>query len=611
MPLRIEDYALVGDTHTAALVGRDASIDWLCLPRFDSGACFSALLGKPENGRWQIAPVGGSKFSRRRYRPDSLVLETELSSDDGRVRVIDCMPIRVDVPRLVRRVEGVSGTVRMRSELNLAFDYGHIAPRLRGHERRLEALAGPDGITLDGDVAHEHKDRDHPVAEFDVRAGQHVDFQISWLGVGRKPADPVDVGRTIEGVEQWWQDWVSQCRYHGDYREAVVRSLITLKAMSYAPSGGIVAAPTTSLPEQLGGVRNWDYRYCWIRDATFTLLALLHAGYADEAKAWREWLLRALAGTPEQMQIMYSVEGQRRLTELELPWLPGYEGATPVRVGNAAAEQFQLDTYGELMDALHQARAHGIPPDEAAWDVQLALLDFLESNWQKPDDGIWEIRGPRRQFTYSKVMAWAGVDRAIKTIEDYGMQGPADRWRKLRQEIFDEVCEKGFDSERGTFTQYYGSKTLDAAVLLMAPVGFLPAKDDRVRGTVHAIESELCQGGFVQRYTMNEQTQDVDGLPPGEGAFLPCTFWLADNYILMGRRDDGERAFTRLLDLRNDVGLLAEEYDSSAQRFVGNFPQALTHIALVNTAFDLQSRNGPTHRRAASGQAHRGPGNEG
>jgi GH15 family glucan-1,4-alpha-glucosidase len=601
VPLRIEDYGLLGDTHTAALVGFDGSVDWLCLPRFDSGACFTALLGTPEHGRWLVAPATGGRATSRRYREDSLVLETEFSAAGGVARVIDCMPIRDETPRLVRRVEGVSGRVRMRSELVVRFDYGHVLPWIRPKGRRVEAVAGPDGLVLDADVKHEVDDDGDPVAEFTVEAGDHVDLQIGWIGgAGQRVPDAVDVGKVIHRTERWWQQWCEQSRYQGSYRDAVMRSLITLKAMAYAPSGGIVAAPTTSLPEQLGGVRNWDYRYCWIRDATFTLLALLHAGYEAEATAWREWLLRALAGSPQQMQIMYAVDGARRLTELELDWLPGYAGSRPVRVGNAASEQFQLDTYGELMDALHQARTLGIPPEESAWRVQTRLLDFLESSWQEPDEGIWEIRGPRRPFTYSKVMAWAAADRAVRTVETFGLPGPIDRWRQLREDIFTEVCAKGYDSDRKAFTQYYGSKSLDASLLLMAPVGFLSASDPRIKGTVAAIEAELCRQGYVQRYTMNRRTEKVDGLPPGEGAFLPCTFWLADNYILSGRQEDGEKVFARLLELRNDLGLLAEEYDVDEGRLVGNFPQALSHIALINTAFDLMSSHGPTRQRSGN-----------
>jgi GH15 family glucan-1,4-alpha-glucosidase len=605
MPLRLEDYGLIGDTQSAALVGYDGSIDWLCLPRFDSAACFAALLGDHGNGRWLLAPAGGHRATGRRYRPDTLVLETEFTTADGAVRVTDCMPIRQGLPDVFRRVEGLSGRVRMRSEVVLRPEYGSVVPWVRQAGRRVLAAAGPDGFTLDSDVDH-GLDQDDPhaiVAEFDVPAGRHVDLRLAWTGWGEHPPQHRDVSKTIEQTADWWRDWAATCTYQGEHREAVVRSLITLKAMSYGPTGGIVAAPTTSLPEQLGGVRNWDYRFCWIRDATFTLLALLDAGYEAEAVAWREWLLRAVAGRPEQMQLMYGVEGERRLTEFELDWLPGYAGSRPVRAGNAASRQFQLDVYGELMDALHQARTHGIPPDEQAWTVQRVLMDFLESHWREPDEGIWEIRGQRRPFTYSKVMAWAAVDRAVRGVEDFGLDGPVEGWKRLRANIHDEVCERAYDAKRRTFTQFYGSSTLDAAVLLMTSVGFLPATDARMKGTVAAIEKELCQDGFVQRYTMNEKTEKLDGLPPGEGAFLPCTFWLADNYLLAGRADEGRAVFERLLGLRNDLGLLSEEYDVGAGRLVGNFPQALSHLALVNTALDLASGQGPSHRRARTGSA--------
>ncbi|WP_219417046.1 glycoside hydrolase family 15 protein [Pseudonocardia nigra] len=601
MPLRLEDYGLIGDTQSAALVGYDGSIDWLCLPRFDSEACFAALLGDERNGRWLLAPAGGHRATGRRYRPDTLVLETDFTTADGTVRVTDCMPVRKGLPDVFRRVEGLSGRVRMRSEMVLRTGYGRVVPWVRQTGRHLLAAAGPDGFTLDSDVEHE-LERDDIVAEFEVQAGQHVDFRLAWTGWGEEPPAPLDVSKEIEQTAKWWQDWTGACRYEGEHREAVVRSLITLKAMSYGPSGGIVAAPTTSLPEQLGGVRNWDYRFCWIRDATFTLLALLDAGYEDEAVAWREWLLRAVAGRPEQMQLMYGVEGERRLTEFELDWLPGYAGSRPVRAGNAASGQFQLDVYSELMDALHQARSHGIPPDEQAWAVQRVLMDFLESHWRDPDEGIWEIRGERRHFTHSKVMAWAAVDRAVRGVEDFGLDGPLPDWKRLRSTIHDEVCEQAYDRKRNTFTQYYGSSTLDAALLLMSSVGFLPATDKRMRGTVAAIEKELCRDGFVQRYTMTKATEKLDGLPPGEGAFLPCTFWLADHYLLAGRGDGGRAVFDRLLGLRNDLGLLSEEYDVAASRLVGNFPQALTHLSLVNTALDIASAQGPSHRRSGTGR---------
>ena len=600
MPSLIEDYALIGDTRTAALVGRDGSIDWLCLPRFDAPACFAALLGEDDNGHWRIAPVEKVVGVGRRYRGDTLVLETDMTTETGTVRITDAMYPRNGTHLVLRLVEGLQGTVRMRSETRIRFDYGSVVPWVRRlDEHTISAVAGPDAVTLRTTAPMEGHDMG-TYAEFTVSAGQSVPFSLAWSASHHPTPPTVDVRRTIDLVESWWSEWMAGCTYDGEWQSAVRRSLITLKALTYAPTGGIVAAVTTSLPEAIGGVRNWDYRYCWLRDATITLLALLDAGFTSEATAWREWLLRAVAGRPEQMQLMYGVEGERRLIEYELGWLPGYAGSRPVRVGNAASEQFQLDVYGELMDALHQARAHGIPPDEAAWEVQRALLDFLESHWRDADDGIWEIRGERRHFVHSKVMAWAAVDRAVRGSEEFGLDGPVDDWKRLRGDIADEVCTRGFDSRRGTFTQFYGSRELDAALLLIPAVGFLPATDERVTGTVDAIERDLCRDGFVRRYTTTKKTQQLDGLPPGEGAFLPCTFWLADAYLLAGRRRDGEAVFERLLRLRNDVGLLAEEYDVDARRMVGNFPQALSHLALVNTAFDLASDAGPSHRRGAT-----------
>ncbi|WP_116051134.1 glycoside hydrolase family 15 protein [Amycolatopsis palatopharyngis] len=602
MSTPLEDYALIGDTYTAALVSRDCSIDWLCLPRFDSGACFAAVLGGPEHGHWSMSPSGTGWRTERTYRGDSLVLETTFTRGDDAVRVVDCMPIRGAQPDLVRRVEGVRGNVAMRSEMVPRYDYGRIVPWFRPKGRRLHAIAGPDHLILDADLEFDLSDAEQPVAEFTVAEGDAVDFRLTWSNPQYEDISNLDVADIIVATEKWWQDWAGRCTYEGEYRDALVRSLVTLKALTYAPTGGMVAAPTTSLPEHLGGVRNWDYRFCWIRDATFTLLALLDAGYDEEACAWREWLVRAVAGRPEQMQIMYGVDGQRRLPELELDWLPGYEGSRPVRIGNEAARQYQLDVYGELMDALHQARAHGIPPDENAWLLQRRLMEFVELHWQDPDNGIWEVRGPRRHFTHSKMMAWTAADRAVKAVEEFGLDGPVDRWKRLRQDIFDEVCEKGYDPERNTFTQYYGSEALDASLLMMPNIGFLPATDKRVRGTVEAVEKELMQGGFVQRYSMSAATQHVDGLPEGEGAFLPCTFWLADNYILQGEVEKGRALFERMLDLRNDLGLLSEEFDPHSGRLVGNFPQALSHIPLVDTAFNLGSSRGPTQRRAESGE---------
>jgi GH15 family glucan-1,4-alpha-glucosidase len=596
MSQRIEDYALVGDTHTAALVGRDGSVDWLCFPRFDSGACFAALLGDERNGRWLLAPAGRVRRVSRRYRPGTLVLETEFESAEGTVRVVDCMPPRQKHPNLVRVVEGVAGRVPMRMQLVVRFEYGAIVPWITRRGRLLSAVAGPDAVTLRSPIATRGEDLT-TVAEFDVNAGESVPFVLTWhLSYERAPR-AIDPRGAVAATEAWWREWSRRCSYEGEWRDAVERSLIVLKALTYAPTGGIVAAATTSLPEQLGGVRNWDYRYCWLRDATFALYALMTAGYTAEARAWRDWLVRAVAGEPRQMQILYGVAGERRLTELELPWLPGYEASAPVRIGNSAAEQYQLDVYGELMDSLHQARGAGIPANPAAWHVQRVLLDFLESGWREPDDGIWEVRGPRRHFTHSKVMAWVAVDRAVKAVERFGLDGPVDRWRSLRDEIHTEVCREGFDAELGTFTQFYGSSELDASLLMIALVGFLPPTDPRVAGTVAAIERELLHDGLVRRYST---TTDVDGLPVGEAAFLVCTLWLADNLALLGRRRDARGLFERVLDLRNDVGLLSEEYDAVARRLVGNFPQALSHVGLVNTAHNLATTHGPAERRRRS-----------
>ena len=602
---RIEDYALIGDTQAAALVGRDGSVDWLCLPRFDSPACFAALLGDAGNGRWLLAPAGAPTRTTRRYRGDSLVLETEHVTPDGVVRVVDCMPPRLGVPDVVRVVEGVSGRVPMRCELTVRFGYGRSVPWVRRLDGVLSLVAGPDALVLDTPVATRGEGLS-TVAEFSVGPGDRVPFVLEWHPShepwsGRRRDAATEVAET----EAWWSAWASKATYAGGWREAVMRSLVTLKALTYAPTGGIVAAPTTSLPEQLGGVRNWDYRYCWLRDATLTLYALMSAGYADEAAAWRDWLLRAVAGSPAEMQIMYGVAGERMLPEVTIPWLPGYEGSAPVRIGNAAVGQHQLDVHGEVMDALHQARRVGIPADDASWSLQRALMDFLESNWREPDEGIWEVRGPQRHFTHSKVMAWVAADRAVKAVEQSGRTGPVERWAALRDEVHADVCARGYDPERNTFTQYYGGAPLDAALLLVPQVGFLPATDERVRGTVAAIERELCEDGFVHRYAHGGA--EVDGLPPGEGAFLACTFWLADAYSLMGRRREAVDTFERLLALRNDVGLLAEEYDPGARRQVGNFPQAFSHVPLVNTARNLSARGGPAERRCEDAAWH-GPG---
>ncbi|GAB4050803.1 glycoside hydrolase family 15 protein [Catellatospora paridis] len=594
MPLRIEDYAVIGDTQTAALVGNDGSIDWLCLPRFDSGAIFAALLGDPDHGRWQIAPATPVRAVRRRYRGDTLVLETEFDTDEGTVRLVDFMPPRGEAADVVRIVEGVHGRVPMRMDLRLRFDYGHVVPWVRRVDTDTVAIAGPDAVWLRTPVAL-HGENLSTVADFSVGAGFHVPFVLTWRESHLPTPHPVDPIVALEGTVSYWEEWIAGCTYEGPWREAVVRSLLTLKGLTYGPTGGIVAAATTSLPEELGGVRNWDYRYCWLRDATITLQSLMYAGFVDEARAWRAWLLRAIAGDPSQLQIMYGVAGERLLTERIAEWLPGYCGK-PVRIGNAASEQFQLDVYGEVMDALHQARKAGLEYDQHTWDLQRALMSFVSENWTRPDDGIWEVRGGAQQFTHSKLMAWVAADRAVKDAEQFDQTGPVEHWRELREQIRADILDKGWDPRRKTFTQFYGSAELDASLLMMPLVGFLPATDERVRGTVAAIERELMKDGFVQRYTQHPGST-VDGLPPGEGSFLACTFWLAQNYALMGRVDEARELFERLLDLRNDVGLLAEEYDSDARRQVGNFPQAFSHVPLIDTARHLADAMGPAENR--------------
>ncbi len=580
MALRIEDYALIGDCHTAALVGRDGSIDWLCFPRFDAGACFAALLGEPGHGRWLIAPAAQVCSVQRRYRDGTLILETDFETHEGAVRITDFMPLSNDRWDLLRIVEGLRGHVPMRMELVVRWDYGSIVPWVRRSGDVLLATAGPDTLELHTEVAV-HGENMKTVAEFGMREGKRTPFALNYRPSHERTQDAIDAQRALAATEHEWREWSARRTYQGRWREALERSFLTLKALTYAPTGGIVAAPTTSLPEQPGGVRNWDYRYCWLRDATFTLNALLLAGYREEATAWREWLLRAVAGRPEDLQILYSVTGERRLDEFEIDWLPGHGGASPVRVGNAASRQFQLDVYGEIMDTLHIARGAGLEPEPAAWQIQLALLRFLESNWQRPDEGIWEIRGPRRHFTHSKVMAWVALDRAVKDAERYGLGGPIELWKQVRDAIHAQVCECGFDARRNTFVQSYDSPHLDASLLLIPQVGFLPPDDPRVRGTIDAIERHLVADGLLLRYST---ATDVDALPAGEGAFLPCSFWLADGLVLTGRRAEGEALFERLLALSNDVGLLSEEYDPAGRRMLGNFPQALTHMALINTA---------------------------
>ena len=598
MTARIEDYALIGDCETAALVGRDGSIDWLCWPRFDSGACFAALVGKPEHGRWLIAPADGSARVRRRYRESTLILETEFETAEGAVTLIDFMPIRGTASDLVRMVVGRRGRVAMRTDLAIRFDYGSIVPWVsRLDDGSLRAIAGPDMVVLRTDVALRGEGLT-TIGDFVVGAGETASFVLTYSQSHHSAPPSVDPEAALADTEAFWRSWADRCTYTGEWRDAVLRSLLTLKALSFRPTGGIIAAPTTSLPEQIGGSRNWDYRYCWLRDATMTLLTLMDAGYYEEAAAWRDWLLRAVAGSPSQLQIMYGLAGERRLDEWEVPWLPGYEGAAPVRVGNAAHAQLQLDVYGEIMDALYHARRGGLPPSAEAWELARALVRHLERIWREPDEGIWEVRGGRRHFVHSKVMAWVALDRVIKIAEQFGRDGQVNRWRAMRRCIHEEVCANGFDTGLGTFVQSYGSKQLDASLLLIPIVGFLPPSDQRVRGTVEAIERRLMVDGLVLRY---DTDTGVDGLAPGEGAFLACSFWLADNYVLAGRRDDARHLFERLLDLRNDVGLLAEQYDPRAQRQLGNFPQAFSHVALVDTALNLAPTIGPAEQRAEAG----------
>jgi GH15 family glucan-1,4-alpha-glucosidase len=583
---RIEDYGLIGDLQTAALVSRHGCIDWLCLPRFDSGACFAALLGDEENGRWSLRPASDITSAKRQYRGDTLALETELACDEGVVRLIDFMPPRGEAPDVVRIVEGLEGTVSMKMRLSIRFDYGSIVPWVRRRDEGLHAVAGPDALLLATPIDLVGRNL-HTEAEFDVAPGDRVPFVLTWFPSNQDLPQHTDAEQALVDTESFWREWVTDCVHVGRFREPLVRSLITLKALTYAPSGGIVAAATTSLPEALGGVRNWDYRYCWLRDATLTLLALVRAGYDDEARAWRNWLLRAIAGRPEEVQIMYGIAGERRLTELELEWLSGYEGSAPVRIGNAASRQRQLDVYGEVLDALYHARLAGLEPSKDAWALMRKLLQWLEKGWREPDEGIWEVRGPRRHFTHSKVMAWVAFDRAVRMIEEDGLDGPVDRWRALREEIHDEVCREALSDKLGAFTQSYGMERLDASLLMIPLVGFLPADDERVVATVAAIERELVEDGLVSRYRADEENIDVDGLPPGEATFLPCSFWLAQVYALQGRLGEAEKLFERLLGLRNDLGLLSEEYDVKAGRLVGNFPQAFTHLALVDAALTL------------------------
>ncbi|MEV6107170.1 glycoside hydrolase family 15 protein [Streptomyces sp. NPDC051940] len=592
---RIEDYALIGDMQTAALVGRDGSVDWLCLPRFDSHAVFAALLGTEEHGYWRLGPAYGvgekpPTAARRRYRGDSLILESEWDTPRGTVRVIDFVPRRDSAaPQLVRIVEGVSGRVPVRSALRMRFSYGRIVPWVHKVDGRTVAVAGPDSVWLDTEVDTYGKQLT-TFADFTVAPGERIAFTISWQPSHQQPPALPEPEAALTATEDFWRDWTGQCTYHGPYRDAVMRSLITLKALTYEPTGGIVAAPTTSLPEDIGGVRNWDYRFTWLRDAAITLSSLLRTGYREEARAWREWLLRAVAGDPENLQIMYGIAGERELGEVELEWLPGYEGSRPVRAGNGAAGQLQLDVYGEVAEALHLGHMTGLARNDYASLLQIRMIQWIEENWERPDEGLWEVRGPRRHFTHSKVMLWVAVDRMIKLVESGDADGPLDRWRELREDIHRDVCEKGYDKERNTFTQSYGSKELDASLLLIPQMGFLPPDDKRVIGTIEAIQRELSTpDGFILRYPTSGTEEGLDGLPGDEGAFLACSFWMADDLAMIGRVEEARRLFEKLLALRNDLGLLAEEWDPRLQRQVGNFPQAFSHVPLIDTALRLSA----------------------
>ena len=582
---KIEDYAFLSDTQTGALVSRDGCVDWLCLPRFDSGACFASLLGNTENGHWRFFPEEEVQTTRRRYRGDTLILETELETKDGAVRLIDFMPPRGENPDIIRIIEGLRGEVQMHMELVIRFDYGQVIPWVRKRKEAggLEAIAGPDGLILRTPVETSGEDLT-TVAEFTVAKGDRIPFVLTWFASHLDPPKKVNADHALRDTEMFWAKWTKQFKRENRWRDPVMRSLIVLKGLTYAPTGGLVAALTTSLPERIGGVRNWDYRYCWLRDAALILLVLMRAGYRDEAESWRQWLLRAIAGSPAQMQTIYGVRGERRLDEHEIPWLPGYENSRPVRIGNAASNQFQLDVYGEVLAAMWEADRAGIKMTEPDWALMVQLMKFLESHWQEPDEGIWEVRGGRQHFTHSKMMAWLAFDRAIKLVEDCGCAASENhhRWHKIRDQVRAEVCERGYNTKKKAFTQVYGSDALDASLLTMPLVGFLPATDERVRNTVEAIERELMEDGLVLRY--RPQECDVDGLPGREGVFLPCSFWLAMCWHLIGRKKEARELFERLLDLRNDLGLLSEEYDPRAQRQLGNFPQAFSHVALVGCA---------------------------
>ena len=595
MSTPLEDYAIIGDCETVALVSRAGSIDWLCWPRFDSPACFAALLGTPEHGRWIIESVSPDARTSRQYRGNTLVLETRIETPSGAVTLIDFMPPRGKDSDVVRIVRGERGQVRLRTELILRFDYGRTVPWI-SHlpDGTFCAIAGPDMVLLHTPVRL-HGEQMRTVGEFDVSSGQTVSFVLTHGASHLAPPACADPESSLATTEAFWTEWLAPGTARGPWAEAENRSALTLKALTYAPTGGIVAAATTSLPEHIGGIRNWDYRYCWVRDATLTLLALMNAGYFEEARAWRNWLLRAAAGAPAQMQMLYGVAGERRLLECELPWLPGYEGSSPVRIGNLASHQLQLDVYGELMDALYQARRGGLTPRDSDWAFQRTLLDHVGKVWTSRDEGIWETRGPSQHFTFSKVMAWVALDRGIRTAEEFALDGPLERWKAVRRTIHEEVCARGFDRQIGSFVQAFETQEVDASLLLLPTMGFLPVTDARIKGTIEAIERHLLVDGFVLRYN---SARTGDGLPPGEGAFLACTFWLADAYVLLGRLDDAHRLFEKVLSIANDVGLLAEEYDPVLRRMVGNFPQAFSHVALMNTAHNLAHATKPAAQRA-------------
>jgi GH15 family glucan-1,4-alpha-glucosidase len=595
--LKLEDYGIIGDCESAALVGRDGSIDWLCWPRFDSPACFANLLGSKENGRWLIAPVDPSAKVTWAYRGHTLILETRIETAEGVAVITDFMPGKVEGPHLIRLVRGVRGSVKLRTELIIRFGYGAVAPWVRRRDDgSLHAVAGPHRLVLRTPVRLTAKGRTH-VAEFTVVAGEATEFTLSYAVSYEDVPKAIDPYQALSQTERTWNTWARSFDGAGQWSEAVIRSLLTLRALIFQPSGGIAAAPTTSLPEKLGGERNWDYRFCWLRDATFALLALMNAGYAEEARRWRSWLIRALGGEPALVKVIYGLGGERDFPEHTLPWLSGYASSQPVRVGNAAVDQLQLDIYGEVLDAFYQSRKRRLVTDAADWMLQHELLKHLEKIWEEPDEGIWEVRGPRRHFTYSKIMVWVAFDRAVKSIEEFGFVGPLDHWRRLRQHIHDDICAKGFSTELGAFTQSYGAKDLDASLLMMSLVGFLPPTDKRVHSTVEAIERHLTVDGLVSRYDTRVGT---DGMPAGEGTFLACSFWLVDNLVLLGRLNDAHALFERLLSLRNDLGLLSEEYDSTSKRLIGNYPQAFSHIALINSAYNLFRAEKPAEQRSGA-----------